>query len=154
MKKESKKSFWKLIFCVLVLLVSILLLVAIIGDTSILIFDYTTLKNAELTFMQIIKLDFPEGLMNPIGPFGVFLGYWFLYLLGKFFSISLLLGTILLSFFSIFLKKEKHFIWKTISFVLFAFFFNFLLFTIRKETVVAAGIIPWYIYNFFIRIFI
>ena len=153
MKKESKKSFWKPVLCVLILLVSILLLVAIIGDTSILIFDYTTLKNAELTFMQILKLDFPEGLMNPIGPFGVFFGYWFIYLLGKFFSISLLLGTILLGFFSIFLRGEKHFIWKTISFILFAFFFNFLLFLIKKESIVTAGIIPWYVYDFFIRIF-
>ena len=153
MKKESKRNFWKLVLCVLILLVSILLLVATIGDTSILVFDYTTLKNAELTFWQIVKLDFPEGLMNPIGPFGVFFGFWFIFLLGKFFSISLLLGTILLGFFSVFLKEEKHFIWKTISFILFAFFFNFLLFTIRKETVVAAGIIPWYVYDFFIRIF-
>ena len=153
MKKESKKSFWKPVLCILILLVSILLLVAIIGDTPILIFDYTTLKNAELTFMQILKLDFPEGLMNPIGPFGAFFGYWLIFLLGKFFSISLLLGTILLCFFSVFLKEEKHFIWKTISFILFAFFFNFLLFAIRKETVIAAGIIPWYVYDFFIRIF-
>jgi len=153
MKKESKKSFWKPVLCILIILVAILLLVAIIGDTSILIFDYTTLKNAELTFMQILKLDFPEGLMNPIGPFGVFFGHWFIYLLGKFFSISLLLGAILLGFFSVFLKEEKHFIWKTISFILFAFFFNFLLFAIRKETVIAAGIIPWYVYDFFIRIF-
>ena len=153
MKKESKKSFWKPVICVLILLVSILLLVAIIGDTSILIFDYTTLKNAELTFMQILKLDFPEGLMNPIGPFGVFFGFWLIFLLGKFFSISLLLGTILLGFFSVFLKEEKHFIWKTTSFILFAFFFNFLLFAIRKETVVTAGIIPWYVYDLFIRIF-
>ena len=153
MKKESKKSFWKPVLCILIILVAILLLVAIIGDTSILIFDYTTLKNAELTFMQILKLDFPEGLMNPIGPFGAFFGYWLIFLLGKFFSISLLLGTILLCFFSVFLKEEKHFIWKTISFILFAFFFNFLLFAIRKETVIAAGIIPWYVYDFFIRIF-
>ena len=153
MKKELKNCFWKPVLCILILLVSILLLVAIIGDTSILIFDYTTLKNAELTFMQILKLDFPEGLMNPIGPFGVFFGFWLIFLLGKFFSISLLLGTILLGFFSVFLKEEKHFIWKTTSFILFAFFFNFLLFAIRKETVVTAGIIPWYVYDFFIRIF-
>ena len=152
MKKETKSKFWFVFLGVAIILLSILFMVAISGNVIDLVKDYRTLKNAELNFFRVIKLDFPS-VSNPIGPFGVFFGYWFIYIFGKFFSISLLLGTALLGFFSIFMRKEKNPFRKIICFIIFAFFFDILLFIIRPSSQINAGIVPWKIFEFFTRVF-
>ena len=152
MKKETKSNFWFVFLGIVVILLSVLFLIAISGNIIDLVKDYRTLKNAELNFFRVVKLDFPS-VSNPIGPFGVFFGYWFIYIFGKFFSISLLLGTALLGFFSIFMRKEKNPFRKIICFIIFAFFFDILLFIIRPSSQINAGIVPWKIFEFFTRVF-
>jgi DNA segregation ATPase FtsK/SpoIIIE, S-DNA-T family len=150
--EEQKATLWQMVIGVIVLLVSILFLIAVMGDTTQLIFDYKILHETGLTFFRIIKLDFPP-VSNPIGPFGVFFGYWLILIFGKFFSISLLLGTTMLSFLSIFFRQEKHPFQKTILFLIFAFFLNLDLFVINPNSQNYAGIVPWTIFQFFQRIF-
>ncbi|MCD4796711.1 MAG: cell division protein FtsK [Candidatus Cloacimonetes bacterium] len=152
MNKETKIQFWHIFIGIVIILFSILMLFAISGNILYLVKDYRILQNSELSFFRIIKLDFPL-LSNPIGPFGVFFGFWIVYIFGKFFSISLLLGTALLGFFSIFLRTEKHPFQKTICFIVFAFFFNLILFILRPESQLNAGLIPWEFFQFLIRIF-
>ncbi len=152
MNKETKIQFWHIFMGIVIILFSILMLFAISGNILSLVKDYRILQNSELSFFRIIKLDFPL-LSNPIGPFGVFFGFWLVYIFGKFFSILLLLGTALLGFFSIFLRTEKHPFQKTICFIVFAFFFNLILFVLRPESQLNAGLIPWELFLFLIRIF-
>ncbi len=151
-KKKSNFPVLQGLLAVIILLLSILFLVAISVDIMTLIDDYKTLKDADLTFLMILKLDFPS-VNNPIGPFGVFFGFWLIYVFGRFLSISLLLSTALLGFFSIFLKNEKNLVGKIISFIFFALFFNLIIFIVRGSSIMFAGIIPWKVFEFFIGIF-
>ena len=131
---------------------SLLLLFSISVDIMVLFDDYRTLQSADLNFIKIIKLDLPA-VNNPIGPFGVFFGFWLITLLGKFLSISLLLTFLLLGFFSIFFQNEKSFYWKIFCFLIFAFFFNFVMFILRQEAMVYAGYLPWKAFEFMIAVF-
>ncbi len=150
--EERKATIWQMVVGVIILLVSILFLIAVMGDTTQLIFDYKILHETGLSFFRIIKLDFPP-VSNPIGPFGVFFGYWLILIFGKFFSVSLLLGTAMLAFLSVFFRQEKHPFQKTILFLIFAFFLNLDLFVINPNSQNYAGIVPWMIFQFFQRIF-
>jgi len=152
MKKESKFSILRMLAGLLILLIAVLLLFSISIDIMTLFDDYRTLQSANLNFIKILKLDLPS-VNNPIGPFGVFFGFWLVTLLGKFFSISLLLTFVLLGFFSIFFQKEKNFYWKILCFLLFAFFFNFIMFILRKDTMAYAGYLPWKAFEFMIGLF-
>lgn len=149
--KKEKKNFRKPIFGIMLMILSILFLVAISVDTTHLIFDYKILHETGLSFFKFIKLEFPP-VSNPIGPFGVFFGYWLVFILGKFFSISLLLGSFFFGFLLSFIK-EKYPLQKILLFLLFAFFFNILMFILNSNTHNYAGTIPWNIYQFFLRIF-
>lgn len=151
-KENPKIGVWNFVFAIIILLVAILLLISVIGDVTQLHFDYKILRETGLSFFRIIKLDFPP-VSNPIGPFGVFFGYWLVYFFGKFFSISLLLAISLMAFFSIFFRQEKHPFEKTIYFLLFAFFFRINLFIIYPASQNYAGIFPWTIFQFFQRLF-
>jgi len=150
---NTKVNIRRIIIGVIILLIALLLLVSVSVEINLIIEDYRVLKEADLTFWQILRIDFPENIKNPIGTFGAFFSYWLIYIFGKFFSISLLLGIGLLGFFSVFLKDEKHILWKTLFFVIFSFFFNLLLFIINEETIVQAGIVPLSVYVFFNSIF-
>ena len=150
--EERKATIWQMVVGVIILLVSILFLIAVMGDTTQLIFDYKILHETGLSFFRIIKLDFPP-VSNPIGPFGVFFGYWLILIFGKFFSVSLLLGTTMLAFLSVFFRQEKHPFQKTILFLIFAFFLNLDLFVINPNSQNYAGVVPWMIFQFFQRIF-
>ncbi|MDO9577504.1 MAG: hypothetical protein Q7J16_06425, partial [Candidatus Cloacimonadales bacterium] len=141
--KETNSNFMHVFYGILILLSSILFLVAVSGNTTQLIFDYKILHETGLSFFKFIKLEFPP-VSNPIGPFGVFFGFWMIQIFGKFLSISILSGTALLGFFSMFLNKEKHFGQKVIFFLVFAFFLNLDLFIIKPKTMNYAGAVPWY----------
>jgi DNA segregation ATPase FtsK/SpoIIIE, S-DNA-T family len=150
--KETKSKFMHIFYGILILLGSILFLIAVSGNTTQLIFDYKILNETGLSFFKFIKLEFPP-VSNPIGPFGVFFGFWMIKIFGKFFSISLLLGTALLGFFRMFIRSEKHFGQKVILFLIFAFFLNLDLFIINPNAQNYAGVIPWYVFQFLLRIF-
>jgi len=152
MKNKSGFSLLKMFLGLILLLISVLFLFSISVDIMTLFDDYRTLQAANINFIKILKLDLPE-VSNPIGPFGVFFGFWFITLLGKFFSISLLLTFILLGFFSIFFQKEKNFNWKILCFLIFAFFFNFIMFILRKDAMIYAGYLPWKAFEFMIGLF-
>jgi DNA segregation ATPase FtsK/SpoIIIE, S-DNA-T family len=152
MDKEGKNKFLQIFFGIVILLLSVLFLVAIVVPLSKLVLDYRLLQKADLNFFKIIKLDFPA-VSNPIGPFGAFFAFWFSVIFGKFFSISLLIGSLFLGFFMIFLKKEKHPYSRIISFIVFAFFANIGSFVLSPKYLDAAGIVPWKFYSFLVSIF-
>lgn len=152
MKKSKNNKFVTIFFGVTLLLISILFILSVFGNFSMIVNDYKTLKQADLNIFKILKLEFP-GVKNLIGPFGAFFGYWLTYIFGKFFSISLFVGTGLMGFFITFFRSEKHPIQKTICFVTFAFFSNILLFFIKSDTQLHAGYIPWKIFQFFTGFF-
>ncbi|MBT3756588.1 MAG: cell division protein FtsK [Candidatus Cloacimonetes bacterium] len=131
---------------------SVLFLVAIATPIMEIVLDYQLLQKANLNIFKFIKLDFPA-VTNPIGPFGAFFAFWFVTIFGKFFSISLLIGSLFLGFFMIFLKKEKHPYTRIISFLIFAFFANIGSFAVNPNNLDAAGIIPWKFYIFLVNIF-
>ena len=153
MKDDTKVNIRRIIIGVIILLIALLLLVSVSVEINLIFEDYQILKGADLTFWQVLRIDLPEDIKNPIGTFGAFFSFWLIYIFGKFFSISLLLGIGLIGFFSVFLKDEKHIFWKTVFFVIFSFFFNLLLFIINEETIAQAGIVPLSVYNFFNSIF-
>lgn len=152
MDKEEKKKFLQIFFGIMILLFSVLFLVAISMPIMEMVLDYQILQKANLNFFKFIKLDFPA-VSNPIGPFGAFFGFWFITIFGKLFSISLLIGSMFLGFFMIFLKKERHPYSRIISFIIFAFFANIGSFVLSPKYLDAAGIIPWKFYSFLIHIF-
>jgi len=152
MQNKKKSSFWRILFGLLIFIISILFLISLTVNFDNLIDDYMALKNADLSFTDVINMNFPE-LVNPIGPFGAYFGFWIFFGLGKFFSISILLCSALLGFFSIFIGKDNNLLNKLISFVIFAFFFNFILFALWEESTIHAGYIPWIVYNFLNSIF-
>ena len=152
MDKEGKNKFLQIFFGIIILLLSVLFLVAIVVPLSEIVLDYQLLQKADLNFFKIIKLDFPA-VSNPIGPFGAFFAFWFSIIFGKFFSISLLIGSLFLGFFMIFLKKERHPYSRVISFIVFAFFANIGSFILSPRYLDAAGIIPWKFYSFLVNIF-
>ncbi|MCF7793524.1 MAG: DUF87 domain-containing protein [Candidatus Cloacimonetes bacterium] len=156
MKKEQKtkevnKNIQKPIFGIILMLLSILFLVAITVDTTQLIFDYKILHETGLSFFKFIKLEFPP-VSNPIGPFGVFFGFWMVTIFGKFLSISLLLALALFGFFISFIK-ENHPIQKILLFLAFAFFLNIDIFILSTKSLNYAGRIPCFVYQFLLRIF-
>jgi S-DNA-T family DNA segregation ATPase FtsK/SpoIIIE len=161
MKTEIKKSYWYVFSGLALLILSVLFLFAISGDVRSLNFDYEIMKNSNITFFRFIKLQFPN-FNNPIGIFGVFFGYWLLYIFGKFFCFSLLLGTALIGFFRIFVKDKIKFLQKILFFILFAFFFNFIRFSVQmnefliindKARILLVGVIPWNFFEFMVKIF-
>ena len=152
MDKMGKKKFLQIFFGIIILLLSVLFLVAIVVPLREIVLDYQLLQKADLNFFKIIKLDFPA-VSNPIGPFGAFFAFWFSIVFGKFFSISLLIGSLFLGFFMIFLKKERHPYSRVISFIVFAFFANIGSFILSPRYLDAAGIIPWKFYSFLVNIF-
>lgn len=148
----SNNSFWKITAGIVGMVLSILLLVAITGDLSLLVEDYESLTSEGQAIWDIVRLNLPE-THNPAGPFGVFFGYWFIFIFGRFFGLSFLLSIALLSFFEAFMKGEKRFLIKLLSFIFFALFFNILLFIINPETHHYAGIIPWKFFFFLQKLF-
>ena len=161
MKTEGKKSFWYVFAGLALLILSVLFLFSISGDVRILNFDYEIMKNSNITFFRFIKLQFPN-FNNPIGIFGVFFGYWLLYIFGKFFCFSLLSGTALIGFFMIFAKDKIKFLQKILFFIIFAFFFNFIRFSFQvneflvineKIRILLVGVIPWNFFEFMVKIF-
>lgn len=154
MKKNNngKISFGMIILGIAILMISVLFIVAISIDINLIISDHIALQEADLNIFQIFHLDFPQ-TTNPIGPFGAFFGYWLVYFLGKFFSLSLFIGTALMGFFIIFFHSEKHPILKTVYFIIFAFFTNILIFLINPATQEHAGVIPQKIFALFGKIF-
>jgi S-DNA-T family DNA segregation ATPase FtsK/SpoIIIE len=152
MDKESKKKFIQIFFGVTILLFSVLFLVALLVPIMEIVTDYQLLYKANLNIFKFIKLDFPA-VSNPIGPFGAFFAFWFSTILGKFISISLLIGSLFLGFFIIFIKKEKHPYSRIFSFIVFAFFANIGSFVLNTKYLDAAGIIPWKFYSFLVSIF-
>lgn len=152
MNKENKKKFLQIFFGIIILLLSVLFLVAVSVPLQEIKNDYSTMEAANLNIFKFIKLDFPA-VSNPIGPFGAFFGFWFTKIFGKFFSISLLTGSLFLGFFMIFLKKESHPYSRVISFFVFAFFANIGSFVLSPRFLETPGIIPWKFYNFLVNIF-
>jgi len=150
--KNEKKSFWSILGGISIFLISILFIVSISVDVNSVRHDYDTIQEAKLSFIQILKLEFPD-LNNPIGPFGVFFGFWLIVIFGKFFSLSLLIGTLLMGFFALFFKSEKHPIQKTTFFIIFAFFINLLLLFVRPDAVLHKGFLPQIVFDFFTGIF-
>ena len=152
MDKEGKKKYIQILFGIIILLMSVLFLVAIATPIMEIVLDYQLLQKANLNIFKFIKLDFPA-VTNPIGPFGAFFAFWLVTIFGKFFSISLLIGSLFLGFFMIFLKKEKHPYTRIISFLIFALFANIGSFAVNPNNLDAAGIIPWKFYIFLVNIF-
>ena len=152
MDKEDKKKFTQIFFGITILLFSVLFLVALSIPIMEIVRDYQILQKANLNVFKFIKLDFPA-VTNPIGPFGAFFAFWFSIIFGKFFSISLLIGSLFLGFFMIFLKKEKHPYSRMFSFIVFAFFANIGSFVLSPKYLDSAGIIPWKFYSFLVNIF-
>jgi len=152
MSSEGKKKFIQTFFGIIILLFSVLFLVALTIPLMEIVFDYQLLQRANLNIFKFIKLDFPA-VSNPIGPFGAFFAFWFATIFGKFFSISLLIGSLFLGLFMLFLKKEKHPYSRVFSFIIFAFFANIGSFVLSPKYLDASGIIPWKIYSFLINIF-
>ncbi|MBN1327672.1 MAG: DUF87 domain-containing protein, partial [Candidatus Cloacimonetes bacterium] len=150
--KKNKPSFWRPFTGLLILLISSLFLVAISVNIISIFDDYRTLQAADLDLYSIFRLDFPK-VINPIGPFGVFFGYWLIVIFGKFLSISLLLATGLLGFFSIFFPKDKNLFGKVICFLLFSFFLNLTLFIINDNYTVNSGFLPLFIYQLMLKLF-
>jgi len=152
MDREGKKKFLQIFSGIIILLLSVLFLVAIVVPLREIVMDYQQLQRADLNIFKFIKLDFPV-VSNPIGPFGAFFAFWFSTIFGKFFSISLLIGSLFLGFFMIFLKKERHPYSRVISFIVFTFFANIGSFILSTRYLDAAGIIPWKFYSFLVNIF-
>jgi DNA segregation ATPase FtsK/SpoIIIE, S-DNA-T family len=152
MRNENNFSLLKMLLGLAILLISILLLFSVSVDIMTLFDDYRTLQSASLNFIKLFRLDLPA-VHNPIGPFGVFFGFWMITILGKFFSISLLLTFLLLGFISIFFQNERNFVWKILCFLIFAFFFNFVMFVLRQDAMIHAGYIPWKAFEFMIAVF-
>ncbi len=152
MNKTDRSDFWRVLLGVFLLIISLLFIFAISVDLNTIISDYSILKDSQLSFLDILKLDIPQ-VVNPIGPFGVFFGFWLIIIFGKFLSISLLLTTALLGLFSLFFYKDKSILNKIFSFLFFSFFFNLVLFTIWEQSIIHAGYVPWLIYSFLLKVF-
>ena len=152
MDKIEKSRFLSISISIAVILFSLLALIAIMQNSKDLAIDYSKITGEDVTFFKIIKLDFPE-VSNPIGPFGVVIGYFFLSIFGKLFSIALLLAFIILAFFKGILKNYVSVFIMTISFLLFAFFGQILIFVNSDLPSFFAGIIPSWVYLFLMKIF-
>ena len=158
--KETGKfgDLKKIIIGLLLFIISILLLTAIIGDPDFLQYDYTTLKKADLNFLEVLTLRFPD-MMNPIGPFGVIFGYWMVLIFGLFFGIALLFNLLIIGGFLIIRKEDNKLFLRSACFLLFAFFMNILLINTRYKGFEALdvnwtnGAIPKAIFLFFSNLF-
>ena len=155
---ERASGFWRIFLWFVVLLLSILFLVSLLEKSIWIYFDYHKLQTADLTFGEIIRLQFPT-TTNLIGPFGAFFAYWFSYLLGKYFSLALFLGTTLLGFFLVFQIGRRNLLLKIISFWAFVFFGQQFMMIMLKTApeqafqLLDVGIIPIKISTFLIGIF-
>ena len=130
--EKNKPKIWLIILCVIVLCFSFLAILSVSSNTENLLKDYEKLYNAKITIMDIFSSELPE-VTNPAGPFGVIVGFWIIYAFGKFFALSLLGAVALLAFFSIFWGNDRSFILKLISFILFAFFLNIFLMSVKPQ---------------------
>jgi len=147
MEKSEKVKIVRTVGGIMILLISLLFLVALSHPLRDIVLDYQILLRSEINIFKFIKLDFPP-VSNPIGPFGAYFSFWFSTIFGKFFSISLLIGSAFLSVFMIFAKKEKHPYRRIISFLVFTFFANISTFALNPNRLDASGIIPWKFYSF------
>lgn len=150
MKKKKKTS--TVIVGLIILLASVLLLIGVLDKYDLIIYDYLTIQNADLSISQIVRLEFPE-LYNPIGIFGALSAYWAHVIFGRFLSIAWLIVLTLIGFSMIFLKPERKFTIKIISFVVFALFLNMFILLIDPDKMQAHGLVPIYVVVFFERIF-
>ncbi|MBN2460088.1 MAG: cell division protein FtsK [Candidatus Cloacimonetes bacterium] len=151
-KKTNSKKFWVIFFSLLIFIISILFLISINFGFTYLIDDYETLRKAPLDLKHIIRLDFPA-FKNPVGVFGVFFGHWIIYLFGRLLGTSIFLCIALLGLFNLFLSGDRKFLVKLVSFVVFAFFLNLLIFVARGAPTISEGYVPCIAYELFMRIF-
>ena len=121
MNDEKINKFWQILLWFAVFLLSILFLVALSAKSSVIFLDYQKLKSANLSFGEIIGLQFPT-TNNLVGPFGAFFAFWFSYIFGKYFSLAVFLGTALLGIFHIFYISRKNLFLKIFSFWTLVFF--------------------------------
>lgn len=152
MDKLRKSQILRTISGILILLISVLFLVSLSPPFREIVLDYQILQKSEINIFKLLKLNFPV-VSNPIGPFGAYFSFWLSTIFGKFFSISLLIGSLFLSIFMIFLNKEKHPYRRIVSFLTFTFFANIGTFALNSNNLDAAGIIPWKCYSILENIF-
>ncbi|MEA1972590.1 MAG: DNA translocase FtsK [Candidatus Cloacimonadota bacterium] len=147
-KTNETISITRRIFGFFIILFSALTLVAIIFDKNELQLDYMRL--AELNFSQLSYFDFAS-IINPIGIFGVFCGYWIVNIFGNILGISILFFLAVIGEITAFLKMKealKRHIHIVLSLLSLMFFINLLILTIRGTPITFGdGIIPEVVYR-------
>ncbi len=153
MEKEQAKRFWQIVLSVLIILFGFLMIVAITQNKQTLVEDFNKITSEEMNIVKIVTLNFPP-VSNPIGPFGTFTGYLFLKLFGKLLSFAILFVLITLAFIKGIVRYRKSVFIQTVSFVIFAFFSQMLIFKFENEFPhYFAGIVPKYSYLFLQKLF-
>jgi S-DNA-T family DNA segregation ATPase FtsK/SpoIIIE len=147
---ESKvKKFTRPVLRIGLITLSILLLIAISGNTHKLIFEYKSLTETGLNFFRIIKLQFPP-VTNLIGPFGVYLGFWLVKIFGKLFSMAILISIILTCLFDRSAQKTRT---KIVSFLIYVLLLRTLSYILLPSNMKFPGIVPKGFYEFFLTVF-
>jgi len=150
MKKQvNSGTFKKKIAGSVFLLFSLLILISLFNSQEKIFHDFNQIINAHLSFLQIIKLDFPE-MSNPVGVFGAIFSYFILTFFGRFFSIIFVFGIILLSFSGLILTPNKDKIIKILSFVFAGLFINVILIEFKLSN---NGMFPLFIGRVLTHIF-
>lgn len=149
MKKinEDSISISRKILGFIIILFSALTLVAIIFDKGELQLDYHRLTDK--TFSEFLVLDF-ENIVNPVGIFGIFFGYWTINIFGKIFGISILFFLAVCGEITAFVKMKealkKHFL-IVISMISLTFFINLLILNTRGQPLTFVdGFLPKVVY--------
>ena len=148
-KKEGVGSLKRKIAGSIILLFSLLILISLFNAQEKIFHDYNQIVNAHLSFLQILKLDFPQ-MSNPVGVFGAIFSYYILISLGRFFSIIFFLGIILLSISCLIMTSNKNKILKISSFVFAGLFLNVLLIEFKISD---SGIFPIFVDKILTHIF-
>jgi|GEM_PF-171512 len=137
---------------VFLVILSILFFLSIIPGKEMLETDYEILRNAGLSFLDYITLNFPT-VNNLIGPFGAFFGFWFIFFTGNFFSYFVLLAVFILGLLRIFAPYSKEFVIKAVAIIFIGFFLNVLLMALGESFFYPNGILVEGMYYILSRIF-
>ncbi len=157
MPRNNKPDFhpttWGIVIAAVLMIISTLVVLASAGSQETLMNDVRILQQHGLTFMNIIKLNLPA-VSNPIGAFGVLMGYVFVSSLGKWVTIALFLSVFIFCINYLFLRENRNYINQRVIglFILFSFI-NIILLRYPEYYASNANSIPVFIFRVMKRVF-
>ncbi len=153
MKYDKPQSeYTNLYFGIIYIVVAILLFLSMVQGAEVLRNDFSELRTANLTFLRVLRLDFPV-MENIIGPFGAFFGYVLYILFGYYVGYTAILALLLIGVILLLFAERRSYYPKALFLLVFALFANLFILAVNESFVAHSGVVVNWISGVLHRLF-